>query len=104
MTLNSGASDLTSGRPNDPGERFQERALSSAVWANDGCEARGRKLASQALKRVSIAIANGKIANRDPFLSTASVLFGCAGIVAAIEKTDEGSLRIISERRERNDN
>jgi hypothetical protein len=63
MALNSGASDLAGGRPNDPGERFQERALPGAVWADDGCEARGRKLASQALKRVSIAIANGKIAN-----------------------------------------
>ena len=101
MTRNSGANDLASRRPNDPVKRFQERALPGPVWADDGREARGRKLAGQAFKRVSFAIAHGKIANRDPFLSAMTVSVGRAGIVAAIEITGEGGLRVIPQRRER---
>src|SRR5260221_4760961 len=103
MARNSGASDLAGGRPNDPGKRFQERALPGSIGADDGREARGRELTGQAFKRVSLAIANGEIADRDPFLPAATVPVGCARIVTAIETTDEGSLRVISESRERND-
>src|SRR5579859_343264 len=101
MAGKSGANDFTGGRPNNSGKRFQERAFPGPVWAHDGREARGRELAGQALKRVSIAVAHGKIANSDPayFATTASV--GGAGIVAAIEMTGERSLRVMPERCER---
>src|ERR1700730_6303952 len=101
MARKSGANDLTGRRPNNPCKRFQERTLPGPVWADDGREARGRKLTGQALKRVSFAIAHGKIANRDPFLSAKTVSVERAGIVAAIEMTAEGGLRVIPQRRER---
>ena len=78
-----------------PASAFRERALPGPVWADHSREARGRKLASHALKRVSFAIAHGKIADRDSSLSARTVSVGRAGIIAAIEMTGEGSLRVI---------
>jgi PAS domain S-box-containing protein len=101
MARKRGTNHLAGRRPNNPGKRFQERALPGPVWANDGREARGRELAGQGLKRICFAIANRKIANRDPFLSAATLSAGGVGIVAAIETMDEGSLRVFSKRRER---
>src|SRR6476660_5367658 len=91
MACKSGANDLTGRRPNNPGKRFQKGALPGPVWTDHSREACGRKLASQALKRVSFAIAHGKIADRDPFLSARTVSVERAGIIATIEITGEGN-------------
>src|SRR5258708_8409647 len=102
MARKGGGNALAGLREKNAGKGLQERALPGPVWTDDGRQARGRKLTGQALKRVSFAIAHGKIANRDPFLSATTVSVGRAGIVAAIEMTGEGSLRVIPQRRERN--
>src|SRR4051794_4670454 len=97
MAPKSGANDLTGSRPNNPGKRFQKRALSRPVWADNGGEACRRKLAGQPLKCVFFAIAHGEIADRNPPLSLRTTVYvGRAGIVAAIELTGEGCVCVIS--------
>src|SRR5260221_2584486 len=102
MTRKSRAGDLAGHWPNDPGERFQERALPGSVWADDGGHARWRKLSGHALQRKAFAIARGKIADLDSPVAALTAPVIRAGIVAAIEMTDEGGLRVIVQRRKQN--
>src|SRR4029077_430185 len=100
MTRKSGAKDLTCRRADHSRKRLHERALPGPVWTDNGCETAGLELAGQAFKRVSFAIANGKIADRDPLLPPTSVTVGRAWVVTAVEIAIEGGLRLILERRE----
>jgi len=98
MTRESSASDLASRRPNNARERFQERTLPGPVGTDDGCKARRQEFAGQALECVSCAIAHGKVANRDTFISPTTSTRR-AGIVTAVKITSESGLRPVPQSR-----
>src|SRR6266852_3192110 len=102
MARKRGAGNLAGHWPDNPGERFQERALPGSVWADDCGHARWRKISGHAFQREVFAIAHGKIAHRDSAVAALSGLVERAGIVAAIEMAGEGGLRAIAQRRKQN--
>ena len=73
MTRESSASDLASRRPNNPASAFRSELFPAPFGTDDGCKARRQEFAGQALECVSCAIAHGKIANRDTFISPTTV-------------------------------
>src|SRR5258708_35970275 len=99
MIRKSGAGDLASHRPNDPGEGFQKRAFSGSVWTDDGGHARWRKISGNALQRKVFAITHGKIADLDCSVAALTGPVDPAGIVAAIKMTGESAVRVIGQRR-----